>query len=715
MKVLGAYFSRHWKLLVLLGGCLGICSAVFYLYGLPLESVGYAFVLCFALGLALFAAGYFQFLRRHRELKGLLVQIREKVLPLPPPKGLLEEDYQALLRALSSERAALALEDRNRIQDMTDYYTLWAHQIKTPIAAMRLLLQEEPRPELEGELLKIEQYVEMVLGYLRLGSDSTDYVFRDCDLDSLIRQSVRKYARLFILKKISLYFQATGKTVLTDGKWLSFVIEQLLSNAVKYTPEGGGVRIYGDGETLVIADSGRKADAERSGEFIREYLRAGAAECEILYLDELLKDSYEEEMYRREKDRKNIDAGRNGMKEWQGTKEENQKKGILIFKSRSLCYASTDYFAERLAEAFEKSGYRADILDFDNEGDIRLEEALKREYSALFDFNSDLPKAYMEDGRHYLDCFHAPFFQILLDHPMYFHASLKENLKEEYVCCIDEGHAEYVKRYYPNVKGAFCMPIPGIPAGDLEKLPSLEERKMDIFLPATYENPEKYEQEIGQAIPDIQEGIWDIINQMKKTPELSMEKALENMLVSQEMDCLDRKGKATIFHAHFLADMYINAYYREKAVKELLKSGIKIHACGQGWERFVCEGRENLTVIPAVDFKEISGLMKQAKIVLNIAYAFKNGCHDRVLSTMLAGAVSVTSKSPYMEMHFSEEDLVFYRMGELEKLPELLRETARNINGLKRIAQNGYRKAAEEYTWEKRVQEFMDLVDRQHE
>ena len=139
---------------------------------------------------------------------------------------------------------------------MTDYYTLWAHQIKTPIAAMRLLLQEESRPELEGELLKIEQYVEMVLGYLRLGSDSTDYVFRECGLDALVRQSVRKYARLFILKKISLDFQETGRTVLTDEKWLSFVVEQLLSNAVKYTPEGGLVRVYGDGETLVIADSG---------------------------------------------------------------------------------------------------------------------------------------------------------------------------------------------------------------------------------------------------------------------------------------------------------------------------------------------------------------------------------------------------------------------------------------------------------------------------
>lgn len=254
MRVLCAYFRRHWKLLLLLAGSLGICSTVFYLYGLPLESVAYAFLLCFALGLALFTLGYFQFLRWHRELKGLLVQIQEKALP--PPKGLLEADYQALLQALASERAALALEDRNRLQDMTDYYTLWAHQIKTPIAAMGLLLQEEPRPELEGELLKIEQYVEMVLGYLRLGSDSTDYVFRNCRLDDLLRQAVRKYARLFILKKISLDFQETGRTVLTDGKWLSFVLEQLLSNAVKYTPPGGLIRVYGDGDTLVIADNG---------------------------------------------------------------------------------------------------------------------------------------------------------------------------------------------------------------------------------------------------------------------------------------------------------------------------------------------------------------------------------------------------------------------------------------------------------------------------
>ena len=73
---------------------------------------------------------------------------------------------------------------------------------------------------------------------------------------ALLPQAVRKFARMFILKKITLDFRETGRTVLTDGKWLSFVVEQVLSNALKYTPAGGRIRIYGDGETLVIADSG---------------------------------------------------------------------------------------------------------------------------------------------------------------------------------------------------------------------------------------------------------------------------------------------------------------------------------------------------------------------------------------------------------------------------------------------------------------------------
>ena len=262
MKLLLAYLRRQCRTLLLLGGVGGVFSAVFAAYCLPLEPLLYAGALCLFWSLLLFAAGSWRFCRRHRELAWLLTRAREPALPLPPARGLLEEDYQALLQAVAAHRTALARESESRLQDLTDYYTLWAHQIKTPIAAMHLLLQEEDRPELAGELLKVEQYVEMVLNYLRLDSRSTDYVLRSCALDGLVRQAVRKYARLFILKSISLDFQETGQTAVTDEKWLSFVLEQLLSNALKYTPAGGRIRIYGDGGTLVIADSGIGIGAE---------------------------------------------------------------------------------------------------------------------------------------------------------------------------------------------------------------------------------------------------------------------------------------------------------------------------------------------------------------------------------------------------------------------------------------------------------------------
>lgn len=229
-----AYLKRQYKLLLLLAGAVCIFAAVFALYDLPLEAVLYAGALCLALGLVLFAVGYSRFLRRHRELQRLLRQAGEKALSLPPARGLLEEDYQTLLQAVCRDRARLAAENESRLRELTDYYSLWVHQIKTPIAAMDLLLQEDDSPrrgELEMELLKIGQYVEMVLSYLRLDSDSTDYVLREYPLDDILRQAVRKFAKMFILKKITLDFQETGKTVLTDEKWLLFVVEQVLSNA----------------------------------------------------------------------------------------------------------------------------------------------------------------------------------------------------------------------------------------------------------------------------------------------------------------------------------------------------------------------------------------------------------------------------------------------------------------------------------------------------
>ena len=146
-----------------------------------------------------------------------------------------------------------------RKQKSMEYYTTWVHQIKTPISVMRMILQSEDTEEhreLAAQLFSIEQYVEMVLGYLRLESTSTDFVFQNCDLDGMIRQAIRKYAPLFVRKRIRLVYEPVNMEVLTDEKWFLFILQQILSNAVKYTDQGSITITAGADKVLRIKDTG---------------------------------------------------------------------------------------------------------------------------------------------------------------------------------------------------------------------------------------------------------------------------------------------------------------------------------------------------------------------------------------------------------------------------------------------------------------------------
>ncbi len=231
---------------------------VYALYDVPWEALRYAGLLCLVGGAAAFALGCLDYRARHRALEAALKNLQISVDGLPEPWDLVEKDYQLLLRGLQREKSLALGEQDRRQRDLTDYYTLWVHQIKTPISAMHLLLQEEDTAqsrELEAQLFKIEQYVEMVLAYLRMDSDSSDFVFQPCQLDRAVRQSVRKFAPMFIHGKVRLDLWPIELCVVTDEKWLCFALEQLLSNAVKYTPQGT-ITVFCRGNTLSVRDTG---------------------------------------------------------------------------------------------------------------------------------------------------------------------------------------------------------------------------------------------------------------------------------------------------------------------------------------------------------------------------------------------------------------------------------------------------------------------------
>lgn len=253
------YLRAQRRGMLFLGFCCLIFTVSFALYGLPLGAVLYPAALCAAAGGIILLLS----LRKSRAVcqELSLMQHHPADLPdeLPAAQSPQEQAYQALLLALHADRQKLKSNMNARYHDMTEYYTVWAHQIKTPIAAIRLALQNEDTPlsrRLTGEVGRVEQYVQMALTYLRLGSDSSDYVIRSCALDDIVRPAVRRFAGEFIQRKIQLNYQMLNYTVITDEKWLGFVVEQVLSNALKYTPQGS-VSIYMEPEgVLCIRDTG---------------------------------------------------------------------------------------------------------------------------------------------------------------------------------------------------------------------------------------------------------------------------------------------------------------------------------------------------------------------------------------------------------------------------------------------------------------------------
>lgn len=235
-----------------------IFAASFMLYRLPIEACIYPAMLCLVSGVLFLIYSFAKTQKKHRLLEKTKSLSSAMITELPQIEGIEDFDYQKIIRALQREHSDYVSETEMKYNEMIDYYTVWAHQIKTPIASMHLALEGEDSPlsrRLSSELFHIEQYVEMVLAFLRLDSEYTDYVFREYGIDNIIRRCVRKFAGDFIIKKISLEYEPTNITAITDEKWLSFVIEQIISNALKYT-SGGSIKIYITDKTLCIKDSG---------------------------------------------------------------------------------------------------------------------------------------------------------------------------------------------------------------------------------------------------------------------------------------------------------------------------------------------------------------------------------------------------------------------------------------------------------------------------
>lgn len=381
------------------------------------------------------------------------------------------------------------------------------------------------------------------------------------------------------------------------------------------------------------------------------------------------------------------------------------KKRILLFESRDLCYESNRYFIACLEEAFEKKGFLVEICDLSLRMEEKLEEILQRqdEYLAAFDFNSLLPRLELEDGTPYLNVFQVPFYNYLVDHPLYHHAALKHSFSNYSVICIDTCHKNYVEHYYPHIRHTLYLPIGGMKA-EMER--SWDQKRFELLFLGTYEAEQELYSQLEDYPINRKKEVMSLIEMMENDAELTQEAALEQYLREQG-EVLQKEDFTRRLNQNYLADKYLRNLRRKQEVIAAAKTGVPFTVMGHGWEELEELNRKNVTVRSGVGFAASIQMIADAKMLLNTTPGFHGGLHDRVYSSMLNGTVCLTEQSSFAESVLRNgRDAVLYDSKRPENLQESVIKLYENPEWMMRIASQAKQKAKENDTWEARVEEL---------
>jgi len=204
---------------------------------------------CIFLATIYIITGYFYHNSFYKQLNELIKSDEKEILEATPkPQNYEQELYMKLLKKVHNNYMDDIEKLHNEKKEHQDFIMSWIHEVKLPITASLLLMRNSAGKtvnylvdKFEDELRKIENYVEQALYYSRIDSFSKDYFITEISLNQVIRESIKKHSKLFINKHINFTIWDEQRFVQSDSKWLGFIIDQIISNSLKYTNEGGSI------------------------------------------------------------------------------------------------------------------------------------------------------------------------------------------------------------------------------------------------------------------------------------------------------------------------------------------------------------------------------------------------------------------------------------------------------------------------------------------
>ena len=379
-------------------------------------------------------------------------------------------------------------------------------------------------------------------------------------------------------------------------------------------------------------------------------------------------------------------------------------RSVLIFKGNDTCYNVLNTFADELKKSIEKSGYKTEIFDVDKEDWKEVVRYQNRHYKAAVGFQSFLFSVKMEDGKRYLaDFIKAPKFNFLLDAPICFSSHLDYRAENFTILTHDINYKNFLEKHYKQQ--AKILP----PGGMIFKNPvNINERKYELTFLGSYGDYRKILLELeGLSAGDKAIGTA-LFGRLKTEPELTLEAGFDEVIKERGL-VMDEDTYLVKLHRVRKVLYAASYYFREKAVKAILESGLRLTVFGESFKNSPFVNYKNLNICEEVPAERSLEVYGDSKISLNFMTWHKAGLTERMANIMLAGAVLLTDFTE----GFSEgagEDFVDFKLSAIDSLPGKIKELLKDESLLNKIALNGRKRALSSMTWDKRAEELLKLI-----
>ena len=370
---------------------------------------------------------------------------------------------------------------------------------------------------------------------------------------------------------------------------------------------------------------------------------------------------------------------------------------FLLIRSKGTSYESLYTFTDCLYHALRRCGADVDVFDESKSANIRIFTG--KSYDAIIDFNSTMPDKRLDDGTPVLSALDGPFINYLLDHPLYFHDQLSQNVSQ-HVVCIDRRHAAYLKRFYPELKSVSYAPLPMMPS-DERDIKSIKDRSIGILFTGTYTSFELVQRKLSGMNPDARRDVFEILSYMQADTNLTMEDAMTRFLETREKKIPDKIFRQ-FMHYYHMADAAAAAWARDIVVRAILNAGIKLSVCGHGWNslrRYDNTPYDNLEIIPEVTYHRSVDMAYDAMIILNVMPWFKDGIHDRVLTAAGHGAVILSDETSALN-ELLGDSYVSFSLERLEDLSDKIGKVLRDTDYAQKLVGEAYTRTIDSCSYE---------------